>query len=230
MNTQRLILPAASLAFYLAIAACSAQNTPATPEDGPVADASETTGIGSNPVSNAVQDGASAAVGLAEATAAGRSTELFVPAAIISDMYEIEAGRIAVERTTNAELRQFAQRMIDHHTKASNDFRAALKQGNVAAPANLALDERRQGLIDNLRQASAQDFDTVYRNQQVAAHEEALALHRTYAENGDNQALRAAATAMVPIVEQHLADIRRLRDAAGAMAPAATGSAAAPRP
>ena len=47
-----------------------------------------------------------------------------------------------------------------------------------------ALDQRHQGLIDNLRGATDQDFDRVYLQQQEAAHNETAALLETYSRVG----------------------------------------------
>ena len=78
-----------------------------------------------------------------------------------------------------------------------------------------AMDERRQGLIDNLRAASGTDFDRTFVTQQIAAHEEALTLHRGYAENGDNPALKTFAGKTVPKLEEHLKGAQALQTAGG---------------
>jgi putative membrane protein len=68
-----------------------------------------------------------------------------------------------------------------------------------------------QQMMEELRSASGSDFDQVYLRQQVPAHEMALALHSNYSRNGDTPALRAVASAAVPVVQQHLDQARRLR-------------------
>lgn len=215
---RRLLVPSVALSAAIALAACGERNEAV--EDGPVESASAESGLGSNPVSNTVQDAAAGVVGAASAAAA-RTADLYVPAAAVSDMYEIESSKIALQRSQNADVKKFAQMMIDHHTKTT----AALKQAAAGADVQLptAMDERRQGLVDNLRQAPAGGFDGVFKAQQIAAHEEALTLHRTYAEAGENAQLKAAAAAAVPIVEQHLTAARALPEAGQA----AAGSAGA---
>lgn len=157
---------------------------------------------------NAVQDMAAGPVGLASAATIGATTEGYVPAAAMADMYEIEAGKIAVQRG-NADVKKFGQMMIDHHTKLSNDFKAALKAANIAEPP-ATLDERRQGLLNNLRAAGDTDFDEAYLHQQAAAHLEALTLHKTYASRGDNATLKAAAEKAQPIVQSHIDQLQKI--------------------
>jgi putative membrane protein len=158
---------------------------------------------------NTVQDVAAGPVGLASAATLGATTEGFVPAAAMADMYEIEAGKIAVERGQSADVKKFGQMMIDHHTKLSNDFKAALKAANIAEPP-ATLDDRRQGLLNNLKAAGDTDFDAAYLHQQAAAHLEALALHKTYAARGDNATLKAAAEKAQPVVQSHIDELRKI--------------------
>ena len=65
-----------------------------------------------------------------------------------------------------------------------------------------------------VRASGDADFDLAYMHQQLAAHTEALTLHSTYASRGDNAALKAAAEKAKPMVEKHIAEIRRIGGAA----------------
>ena len=65
-------------------------------------------------------------------------------------------------------------------------------------------------MMQRLRSASAADFDMMYKREQMMAHEEAVMMHRTYAQRGDNPALRAMAARAVPMVANHLARVRTL--------------------
>src|SRR5690606_41250583 len=81
---------------------------------------------------------------------------------------------------------------------------------DVTVPTEL--DERRQGMIDNLRAASAEDFDRVYIDQQVAAHNEAVTLHRGFSDNSDAPQLAQHAATVLPQIEAHLQHAERLDD------------------
>jgi putative membrane protein len=209
---KRLLVCSAALVTALTLAACGDRQGS---DSGAVEEASSESGIGSNPASNAAQDAASQAVGAASALAAGNTTEGFATAAAVSDMYEIQAARVALEKSQNARVKQFAQRMIDHHTQMSTELKAAVGQAGAQITLPTQLDERRQGLVDNLKQAPANNFDDVYANQQVAAHTEAVELVETYANNGDNAALKAHAAKGLPMIRQHLEQARALENAAG---------------
>jgi putative membrane protein len=160
---------------------------------------------------NTVQDVTAGPVGLASAATVGaNTTEGFVGGAAMGDMYEIQAGKIAVQRAKTPEVKAFAQMMIDHHTKTSNDLKAALPKANagVALPADL--DDRRKGMLQNLRAAGDSDFELAYLHQQLAAHLEALTINGGYADHGDNATLKAVAAKAKPVIEKHLAELKRI--------------------
>lgn len=62
-----------------------------------------------------------------------------VQRAAISDMYEIQAGQLAVEKASADEVRTFGQMMIDNHTAATSDMMAAVEQsdGQISMPQQL---------------------------------------------------------------------------------------------
>ncbi len=163
-----------------------------------------------NPLDSA-QDAASAPVGqMAAATMGANMVGAYVPNAAMGDMYEIMSADIALERTQSSEVRELAQMIKTDHTAASSRFKpiAASEAAEVELPS--ALDQRRQGLIDNLRSAPAASFDEVYVTQQVAAHEEAITLHRGFSDNADAPGLAEHARTVLPRIEAHLQMAQRM--------------------
>lgn len=149
-----------------------------------------------------VGDAASAPVGATSAATLGSvSTSAFVQNAARSDMYEIQAGNLALQKSQNAQIKAFAQKMVHDHTMTSQAMMAALPSG-VHAPTGL--DKRRQGLLDDLKNSAPGEFDKRYAMQQTKAHEEALTLMRGYAAHGGNAKLKQLASQTVPMIEMHL--------------------------
>lgn len=204
-------LPAVSSVLVLALAACGPQ-----PRD---------------------QDAGapSAAAPLPEPAAAAvraMSPADYVAAAAVGDLYEIEAARIAQDRSQNDEVKALAATLSADHAKTAGDLRAAVSQSGQTLTIPAALPEDRQGQVEGLNAATPTDFDAVWLTQQVEAHEQALALHRRYAESGDVASLKAFASATVAVLQRHLDQLRQLRDRtvsppAEAAAPS-PGSASAP--
>ena len=82
---------------------------------------------------------------------------------------------------------------------------------NVTIPTTL--DERRKGLIDNLNAATPGDFDKVYLEQQVAAHNETLTLLNGFSDKTDAPALAGLARELIPTVTTHRDRAQALLDA-----------------
>lgn len=218
--TRTILTASAALASVLALAACSGEGNEQRAPDQTM-----------QPV-NAAQDAASAVVGAGSATLASLNTSDFVAAAAQSDMFEIQSSQMAVGRSSNAEVKKFAQMMIDGHTKTSAELKT-LVTGVEDAIIPAALDQRRQGLLDNLRGASPADFDNTYLNQQTTSHAETLAFMSGYARGGDNAGLKAFAAKTAPVVQGHLDMARKLDsngndDAAAANSEGANGAGQMP--
>ncbi|UGB38163.1 DUF4142 domain-containing protein [Frateuria soli] len=52
----------------------------------------------------------------------GSQDAMFMRKAAAANMAEIQAGRIALDRSTNAQVKQLAQRIVDDHTKAGDQL------------------------------------------------------------------------------------------------------------
>ncbi len=128
----------------------------------------------------------------------------FATAAAESDMYEVEAGKIAEQRAQSADVKSFAARMVKAHTGTTMKLKALLASDGKGIAPPATLDDRHQGLIDELRGAKDADFDARYLSQQVDAHKEALILMNGYAKDGDVASVKKFAGKTAPVVQMHL--------------------------
>ena len=128
----------------------------------------------------------------------------FVEKAAATDMYEIEAAKVAAKRSTNAQVKKFAAMMEKAHTKTTEDLKAAIAASGAALTPPAALPEDLQGKLDDLTKADDKDFDKKYADSQVDAHQAALNLLQRYAQDGDTAAIKAFAAATAPAVQEHL--------------------------
>jgi putative membrane protein len=133
----------------------------------------------------------------------------FVMMAGSSDLYEIQSGRMAQQRSRRNELRQFGQTLVAHHTQTTQQVMAAARESGMNPPPP-ALMPMHRNMLDRLQRATGPAFDRMFVRQQIRAHEMALALHQNYARAGDAAPLRRAASGAVPVVSQHLARARQL--------------------
>ncbi|MBU2135289.1 MAG: DUF4142 domain-containing protein, partial [Alphaproteobacteria bacterium] len=105
----------------------------------------------------------------------------FVRLAAQSDMLEIQSSQMALERAQDAEVKAFAQMMVDAHTKTTQDLKTAVEAtGQPITPPTTA-DEEVTDELNDLRDTEAADFDKEYMELQVETHQEALNLMQRYA-------------------------------------------------
>lgn len=141
--------------------------------------------------------GVNSALGIAPTTAD------FVKEAAISDMTEIAAAKIALEKG-NRDDKKFAEQMVTDHAKTSSELKAMVTGGEVTAEIPTALDSSSQKKIERLKDAKPDDFASEYGRMQVSAHKEAVSLFQRYSRSGDNPALKAWALKTLPHLQHHL--------------------------
>ncbi len=161
-----------------------------------------------NETMSAVKDTTAGMVGTVSAEMT-HTTNGFVNAAAISDMYEVTAAKVAIDRSESADVKAFAKQMVAAHTGTTKKLKGLLPS-TIVPPLNV--DSRRQGMLDDLRGAKGPDFDHRYISQQVAAHKEADILMRGYAKDGDNAGIKAFAADTDKAVKMHLSMAEKLAD------------------
>ncbi|HEX2559091.1 DUF4142 domain-containing protein [Phenylobacterium sp.] len=134
-----------------------------------------------------------------------RTASAYATQAALSDLYEITSGQLAQSKGTSDHVKQLGATMVQHHTQTSQTLKATLPQAGVNVTPPTSLDARRAAMIAELQNASGADFDAKFLAQQKMAHQEALALHSTYAADGDNPALKQVAASATPVIKQHIA-------------------------
>jgi putative membrane protein len=139
-------------------------------------------------------------------------TRDYVQKAAMGDMLEVESSRLALNRSATPEIKQFAQQMVDAHTMTSDELKARLARAGLIVELPAMLDDEHKKMVDDLRSASARDFDSNYLQLQKNGHEEALDVHRDYAMNGTVADLKAFAADTVPKVEMHVGMVADLQN------------------
>jgi putative membrane protein len=132
-------------------------------------------GCESNRRANTTNTGDPAAVGTAgeaDRSKVSSGDKDFVNDLTIANMAEVELGKMATERSTNAEVKKFGQMMVDDHTAAGDKLKAVASQHNIPVPA--ALDDKHIELRDKLAKLQGADFDRDYMDAMVDGHETVL--------------------------------------------------------
>lgn len=131
----------------------------------------------------------------------GVDADDFIARASASGVAEIEAGKIALEKTTYPEIKEFAKKMIENYASSNKDLRAlaAKKDVDIADEAEL-LDQAKAYV---LKQREGESFDVAYVNNQIDAHKATIQLYKDASSSTDEDVRRLAATSL-PRLERHL--------------------------
>jgi putative membrane protein len=160
---------------------------------------------------SAASTGAMTASDVGVSPLASVSATDYVKLAADADMYEIQSSRLALTRSKRADVKAFARQMIADHTMTSKALMAALKNNDrtIKTPSTM-LSTDNAAKITLLKKAPKASFDDLYLQQQAVAHQNAWALHKGYATDGTDVALKQVASTAVPIVERHLTHAKQM--------------------
>ena len=128
-------------------------------------------------------------------------TEFAVSAADAGIM-EVQVGTLALTKTTSPIVKQFAQTMIDDHTKANEELKALSESKNITLPTILS--EKHQKKVSDLEEKSGSDFDKEYSDLMVNDHKDVVAMFKTAADKCKDAELKAWAGGKISALEHHL--------------------------
>lgn len=132
------------------------------------------------------------------------SGQEYATMAAASDLYEIESARLAMEKSENAEIDELAQMIVTDHEKSTADLMTAAQQAQPPITVTPEMNAEQQANMEALRAADAASFDSTYLQQQVMAHQKALAMVQGYAQSGDVPSLQQHASTVAGPIQQHL--------------------------
>ena len=131
------------------------------------------------------------------------SADTYVMKAGAGDLYEKTSSQLVLETTSNPSVKSFANMMVSDHSASTAKVKAAAAKSGIT-PKPPVLAPKQQAMITALKAAKGTSRDTLYITQQKAAHQDALALHKTYSMSGSAAPLKSVASEIVPVVEHHI--------------------------
>jgi len=164
------------------------------------------------------------------------SDKNFVSDQLSDGMAEIELAKVARDHAASQDVKQFAQMMIDDHTKAGDQLKQIAASNSI--PIDTQIDDKQQNLMDKLSKLNGADFDKEYMSAMVDDHQDAVrdlrsrvdenrsATDRLTGKNPENPAavkpeqsdnrltmsINEWAANTLPTVEQHLDRAKEIKD------------------
>jgi putative membrane protein len=128
--------------------------------------------------------------------------ETFVSKVASAGMAEVELGKMAVEKASNPEVKKFAQRMVDDHSKANDELKTLAANKHMTLPDGPG--PQHKAMQDRLSNASGAAFDRAYMQMMIADHRQALNDFRLAAKAAKDADVKSWAAKTLPTIEEHV--------------------------
>lgn len=143
----------------------------------------------------------------------------FVKEAAIGGLAEVELGNLAKEKASNADVKQFGDRMVTEHGKANDELKQWAEKNNVTLPTQLSAKDK--ATRDRLAKLSGDAFDKAYMHQMVLDHQKDVAAFKHASQTAKNADLKAWAGQTLPTLQDHM---KMAQDTAGKVGASAATS------
>ncbi|WP_031529957.1 DUF4142 domain-containing protein [Dyadobacter crusticola] len=127
-------------------------------------------------------------------------TEFAVEAAN-GGLAEVALSKIAQEKATNPEVKEFAKQMITDHSKANEELKTIAMSKNITLPT--APNEEKQKAASDLGAKSGSDFDKAYIAQMKKDHDATVKLFEDAQKEVKDAELKAFIDKTLPVIKAH---------------------------
>jgi putative membrane protein len=191
---RRLHLLLILLLLVVATAACKKNET-----------ANETTtGTSTTDTYSTGATGESGMTGMTSATAAtlNDKDKDFVTTAGKGGKAEVELAQDALTHATNADVKSFAQKLVDDHTKANGELEAFATSHGVTIPTEM--EAKMKEAKERLMKLTGKSFDQSFLKQMFADHTNTIKAFEDESKNGTDADLKAWVDKTLPTLREHL--------------------------
>jgi putative membrane protein len=133
----------------------------------------------------------------------------FMIKAAQANLAEIDMARIALQKTQNPEVKDFANMIEKDHTNALEDLTDLMRDKAMSQP-NLLSPEAKAD-IEKMTALSGAEMDREFANTMVADHEKAIGMFRDMANIAQSPDVKKYAEKLIPELEMHLEKAQRLQ-------------------
>jgi putative membrane protein len=135
----------------------------------------------------------------------------FISKAIQANQHEIMLAQMALQKSSSAEVKELAQRLINDHTQLLQQFQN-LRGTNIAnnsATMNNAPDST--GINNMYNNISGITFDRQWVGDMISGHQRTLSDFRTELNTTSDASLKALINNALPTIQAHLKQLQVLR-------------------
>ena len=131
----------------------------------------------------------------------------FVTKAADSGQAEVQLAELAAQRATNPEVKSYAQKLVDDHTKVNSELMSLASQKNIKVDA----DDDQDRAYKRLNKKSGSEFDQEFVEHMIDEHEKDVKMFEKAASDAKDPELRSFASKHVSHLREHLQQAQNLR-------------------
>jgi putative membrane protein len=137
----------------------------------------------------------------------------FVKKALEGNEAEIQMGQLALQKSNDDQVKQFAQRMVDDHGKMQEQLKPVAQQLGVKVPDGPSKGDMKK--MDKMKALSGDAFDQAYIKDMVKDHKKDSSEFKQEAQNTQNPQLKQLATEGGQTIDSHLQQIQQIAQTKG---------------
>lgn len=137
----------------------------------------------------------------------------FVKEALEGNVGEVQMGQLALQKSNDDQVKQFAQRMVDDHGKMQAQLKPVAEQMGVKVPEGPSKGQMKK--MDKMKTLSGDAFDQAYIKDMVKDHKADASEFKQEAQSTQNAQLKQLATEGGQTIESHLQQIQQIAQTKG---------------
>ncbi len=115
---------------------------------------------------------------------------------------EVELAQDALNHATNADVKSFAQKLVDDHTKANGELEQFATSHGVTIPTEVQ--SKAKEVKERLMKLTGKSFDQAFVKQMVDDHTSTIKAFEDESKNGTDADLKAWVDKTLPALRDHL--------------------------
>jgi putative membrane protein len=132
----------------------------------------------------------------------------FVRKALQGGMTEVQLGQLALQKSSNADVKQFAQKMIDDHTKLGDEMKQVGQQMGIKGADSPSSKDK--SAMAKMQALNGDDFDKAYIKDMVKDHQQDAKDFKQEAQTTTNPALKTVVVQGQQVIDEHLQMIQQI--------------------
>ena len=148
---------------------------------------------------------AASLVGLAGGAGAAQLSaqdQQFVEQAARAGLEEVQSGQLAEQKGGSQAIKQLGQTLVSDHTMMNEQLKQIAQKQGFTLPQSLDQEDRQE--MQQLRNASGQQFDSRFADEQIEDHTKMIQVLQKEAQTTQDSDLRTFAEGGIPVMQKHL--------------------------